>query len=173
MRKLPDYLNEEEVNQISDLAGNGDENERLLNRILFELYRVTTEESRAVGAQKVQVFVSSIVCIAVFLTFMGLVITQFDKVVSSFSFAIIGFVIIGIIILLFLISFVGYHIILRNIGQKLASTAMSIEKLQQDVILGKIEPEELKKKLVDIFPYSSVYENIEDLKKFRWYPKKP
>lgn len=71
-----------------------------LRQLLIEIYKVTTEESRMVGTQKIQVFTSNILCMAVLLSFIGLALTQYEKIIDS-NLVIIGLFIVGFILFYF------------------------------------------------------------------------
>ena len=129
-----------------------------INRALWEYYRTVTEEARATGTARIKIVVSTVMVIAVFLTFIGLILTQIDKM--------IGIIIIGIVIFIIFILFTGYLIFLNHIFElKFNEIAMNIEKLQRDMLFGKIDETEMKERFQKIYPYLNKYEFMHERKK--------
>ena len=77
---------------------------------LYEYYRVATEESRVTGTLRIKMFVSTFTVMAVFITYLGTIITQIDKIVFSFNLITIGLIIIGAAIIMMFVLFIGYTI---------------------------------------------------------------
>jgi ACR3 family arsenite efflux pump ArsB len=142
-----------------------------INKALWEYYRVVTEEAKNVGTQKIRVFTSSIMCMALFLTFIGLLMTQTDKIVFSFNLITIGIVVIGIILFLFFLSFMGYYLFLRIHNNNIFVAAMKIEKLQRDILFEKISQEELQERFELVYPFLNA-SKYEIKMKNLFYPKR-
>ena len=138
-----------------------------INRALWEYYRTATEESRVTGTLRIKMVVSTIMVIAVFLTFVGLILTQIDKIIFSFNLITIGIIVIGITIFMIFILFTGYLIFSKMLGVKFDEIAMNIEKLQRDMLFGKIDETEIKERFQKIYPYLNIYEFMHERKKLK------
>ncbi|NOR78829.1 MAG: hypothetical protein GQ523_10565 [Methanophagales archaeon] len=130
-----------------------------INKALWEYYRVTSEHSIHVGTQLHQSISLSIMCMALFLTFTGLLMTQKDKIISS-NWSVIGIVIVVIILFLLFILSIGYYLYLRIHLHNIFGTAMKIEELQRDILFDKVRQEELEKRFKEFYPFlnASKYE---------------
>ena len=129
------------------------------HKALWEYYKVATEESKNVGTQKIRVFTLSAMCIASFLTFMGILMTQIDKIILSFNLIIIC-VIIGIMLFLFLVLFVIYYLYLRKLNHNIIIIIIEIEKLQRDILFGeKMNLDNLREKFEKIYPFLNFFKH--------------
>ncbi len=132
-----------------------------INKALWEYYRVILEHCKVVGTQKIKIFVSSIMCMALFSTFTGLLMSQKDKIVLSFNLITIGILVVGIILFLFFISFLGYYLLLRIHLNNLFAIGVKIEELQRDILFDKINQEELQERLEErleeIYPFLNAW----------------
>ena len=90
--------------------------EDTIKKALCEYYRVATEESRVTGTLRIKMFVSSFTVIAVFIAYLGTIITQIDKIAFSFNLITIGLIIIGAAIIMMFVLFMGYLIFLKMLG---------------------------------------------------------
>ena len=118
-----------------------------INKALGEYYRVTSEQCIAVGTFVHQSLAVSITSTGLFITFMGLLMTQKDKIIFSFTdWITIGMVIVAIILFLLFISSVGYYLYLRIHLHNMFDIAMKIEELQRDILFDKVSQEELEKR---------------------------
>ena len=142
-----------------------------INKALGEYYRVVTEEAKNVGTQKIRVFTSSIMCMALFLTFMGLLITQMDKMVFSFNLITRCIVVIGSILFLFFISFMSYYLFLRILNNNIFAAAMEIEKLQREILFKEPNLEYLQERFEKIHPFLNISE-YEVKRKNLFFPKR-
>jgi hypothetical protein len=120
-----------------------------INKALWEYYRVTSEQCIAVGRFVHQSLAVSIMSTGLFITFMGLLMTQKDKIISS-NWITIGIVIVAIILFLLFISSVGYYLYLRIHLHNIFDIAMKIEKLQRDILFDKVSQEELEKRFEEV-----------------------
>jgi hypothetical protein len=68
-----------------------------INKALWEYYKVISEHAGIVGGQKVRLFISTIMCLALFSTYTGLIVTLKDKIFFSFNLVTIGIVVFGLI----------------------------------------------------------------------------
>jgi hypothetical protein len=127
--------------------------EEEINRALWEYYKVISEQAGIVGGQKVRLFISTIMCLALFSTYTGLIVTLKDKIFFSFNLVTMGIVVFGIILFLFFISLLGYYLFLRIHSYNLFDIGKRIEQLQRDILFDKIETQEdLEKKFEKIYP---------------------
>ena len=78
-----------------------------INKALWEYYRVLSEQCGVVGAHMIRLFVSTIMCLALFLTFTGLIVSLKDEIFFSLNLVTIGIVVFGIILFLIFISLLG------------------------------------------------------------------
>ena len=113
-----------------------------IHKALWIYYGVVIEERRYAEMQKIRLFTSSIMCMALLLTYMGFVMSQTDKIVFSSNWITIGIVFIGIILFLFFISFIGYFLSMRIYNKNLFNVARVIERIQQDILFDKIKTQE-------------------------------
>ena len=120
-----------------------------INKALWEYYRVTSEQCIAVGTFVHQSLAVSIMSTGLFITFMGLLMTQKDKIISS-NWITIGIVIVAIILFLLFISSVGYYLYLRIHLHNIFDIAMKIEELQRDILFDKVSQEELEKRFEEV-----------------------
>lgn len=138
-----------------------------IKKALWEYYRVVTEESRIVGTARIKMVISTITAIAAFLTFIGLILTQIDKIIFSFNLVTIGISVIGATLFFIFILFISYLIFLKMHGINLYEIAMNIEKLQRDILFEKIDETDLKEKFQKIYPYLNAYKLGHERKKLR------
>ena len=115
-----------------------------INKALGEYYRVTSEQCIAVGTFVHHSLTVSIMSTGLFITFMGLLMTQKGKIISS-NWITIGIVIVAIILFLLFISSVGYYLYLRIHMHNIFGIAMNIEELQRDILFDKVSQEKLEK----------------------------
>ena len=134
---------------------------------LYEYYRVATEESRVTGTLRIKMFVSTFTVMAVFITYLGTIITQIDKIVFSFNLITIGLIIIGAAIIMMFVLFIGYLIFLKMLGINIDEIVMNIEKLQRDMLFEKIEEAELKERFQKIYPYLNYYKLVRERKNIK------
>ena len=120
-----------------------------INKVLGEYYRVTSEQCIAVGTFLHHSLAVSILSTGLFITFMGLLMTQKDKIISS-NWIIIGIVIVAIILFLLFISSVGYYLYLRIHLHNIFDIAMNIEELQRDILFDKVSQEKLEKRFEEV-----------------------
>ena len=123
-----------------------------INKALWEYYRVTSEQCIAVGRFVHQSLAVSIMSTGLFITFMGLLMTQKDKIISS-NWITIGIVIVAIILFLLFISSVGYYLYLRIHMHNIFGIAMNIEELQRDILFDKVSQEKLEKRFEEVCPF--------------------
>ena len=124
-----------------------------LNETLREYHRVVAEGCNTVGTQMHRSIASGIMCLAVFLTFIGGLMTQLDEIILSFNLITVGIAVIGIILFLVFISCIGYYFFLRIHLHNISGTARDIEKLQQDILFEKISQEDLEKRFEEVCPF--------------------
>ena len=120
-----------------------------INKALGEYYRVTSEQCIAVGTFVHHSLTVSIMSTGLFITFMGLLMTQKGKIISS-NWITIGIVIVAIILFLLFISSVGYYLYLRIHLHNIFDIAMKIEELQRDILFDKVSQEELEKRFEEV-----------------------
>jgi hypothetical protein len=123
-----------------------------INKALGEYYRVTSEQCIAVGTFVHHSLTVSIMSTGLFITFMGLLMTQKDKTISS-NWITIGIVIVAIILFLLFISSVGYYLYLRIHMHNIFGIAMNIEELQRDILFDKVSQEKLEKRFEEVCPF--------------------
>jgi len=138
-----------------------------IKKALWEYYRVATEACAVVGTVRVKMIISTITAIAAFLTFIGLILTQIDKIIFSFNLITIGIIVIGATLFFTFILFIGYLMFLKMHGINLYEIAMNIEKLQRDMLFKKIGETELKERFQKIYPYLNAYTLGHERKKLR------
>ena len=124
-----------------------------LNKALSGYYRALLESSIVTGTVMHRDLSLSIMCMALFLTFTGLMLTQKDKMILSSNLVIIGIIIIVVILFLFFILSVGYYLYLRIHLHNIFAALMKIEKLQRDILFDKISQDELEKRFEEVYPF--------------------
>ena len=123
-----------------------------INKALGEYYRVTSEQCIAVGTFVHHSLTVSIMSTGLFITFMGLLMTQKGKIISS-NWITIGIVIVAIILFLLFISSVGYYLYLRIHMHNIFGIAMNIEELQRDILFDKVSQEKLEQRFEEVCPF--------------------
>ena len=123
-----------------------------INKALWEYYRVTSEQCIAVGRFVHQSLAVSIMSTGLFITFMGLLMTQKGKIISS-NWITIGIVFVAIILFLLFISSVGYYLYLRIHLHNIFGIAMDIEELQRDILFDNVSQEKLEKRFEAVCPF--------------------
>lgn len=121
-----------------------------VNKVLCEYYRVGSEQCIHLGKQMIKVLTACIMCMAVSLTFTGLLITQ--NINLSSNLIGIGIVVIAIILFLFFLSFFLYYLFLRITRNSILNIGRKIEELQRDILFDKINQEELQERFEEVFP---------------------
>ena len=139
-----------------------------IKKALWEYYRVATEACSVVGTQMIKLIISTIMVAAAFLTFVGLILTQIDKISSSFIITI-GIIIIGVTLFLIFILLTSYVIFMKMHQINLAEIAMNIEKLQRDMLFEKIDETELKERFQKIYPFLYSYMLGREPKKLKYF----
>ncbi len=140
-----------------------------IKKALWEYYRVATEACSVVGTQMIKLIISTIMVVAAFLTFIGLILTQIDKISFSFNFITIGIIIIGVTLFLIFILLPGYVIFMKMHQINLAEITMNIEKLQRDMLFEKIDETELKERFQKIYPFLYSYKLGCEPKKLKYF----
>lgn len=102
------------------------------------------------GKQMIKVLIACIMCMAVSLTFTGLLITQ--NINLSSNLIGIGIVVIAIILFLFFLSFFLYYLFLRITLNSILNIGRKIEELQRDILFDKINQEELQERFEEVCP---------------------
>ena len=120
-----------------------------VNKALAEYYRLTIEHCEALGVGMRRSFTESIMSAGLFLTLLGLLISQ--KITLSFWMTI-GMVIIGIVLFLFFIASVGEYFYLQIHLHNMFDLAVEIEDLQQDILFDKVRGGELEKRFEEVRP---------------------
>ena len=124
-----------------------------INKALWEYYKVISVHAGIVGGQKVRLFISTIMCLALFSTYTGLIVTLKDKIFFSFNLVTMGIVVFGLILFLFFISLLGYYLFLRIHSYSLFNIGKRIEQLQRDILFDKIiSQEELEERFEEVYP---------------------
>ncbi len=126
-----------------------------LNEVLRGYYRASVENAKITGTLMHRAITSSIMCIAIFLTFTGLLMTQLAKMTFSYNLITVGIAVIGVILFLLFILSTGYYFALRIHMHNIFGTIMEIEKLQHDILFDEIRQEEIEKRFQNIYPFLS------------------
>ena len=146
-----------------------------INKVLWEYYRAIVEHCGIVGTQKIKLFGSTIISMAPLLSFIGLLITQWDRIIHNVSpyrnLIFIGILFIGFILSLFFILFFGYYLLLRIHLNNLFAIGTKIEELQRDILFDKINQEELEERFEKVYPLLNAWK-YEIKWKNLFYPQK-
>jgi len=117
--------------------------------LLLDLYKVTTAESRSVGTQMTQLVANSIFGLAILFALITLTLQLFEVGEPGIFMVIIFFLfIVGLFT-----AFARNYWILYGVLRVHVTTALAIELLLHEIILGKKGEEEIKKEFLDKFPY--------------------
>ena len=126
-----------------------------LTEFLLDIYKVTASNDHAFGAQKMQLFTTSIFGVTLLVTFTALIYSLLNKDGFLGRFSILSVVtFIGLIVLAMFILFIRYFLFLHKIQRTHAITAFAIEVLLQDAIWGGKEEDEIENEIKKLFPYS-------------------
>jgi hypothetical protein len=142
-------------------------NKKDMYELLMELYKISTAEARETLMTKMTLVSSALVGMAILLTFSTF--TYYlakDGVLGNVNIAAF-IVFLGLMVFGLFGAFGAYFLYIQKLQRTHIITALVIEKLIQEIVLGKKNEDEIRTEINDKFPYLRCIDKM-NLRDAKW-----
>ncbi|MBE3120791.1 MAG: hypothetical protein IMZ53_03625 [Thermoplasmata archaeon] len=142
-------------------------NKKDMYELLLELYKITTSEHRNILMTKMQLISSALVGMAILLTF-----STFTYYLAKDGFLgdvnIAAFIVfLGLLVFGLFGAFGGYFLFIHKLQRTHVITALLIEKIIREIVLGEKNEDDLRNEIINKLPYLRVVDKMK-LRDKRW-----